>query len=32
MTTDAAENLPRVFPTVVHMLADTAARFPIRRR
>ena len=28
MTPDAVENLPRVFPTVVHMLADTAARFP----
>ena len=28
MSTDAVENLPRVFPTVVHMLADAAARFP----
>jgi hypothetical protein len=28
MIPDAVENLPRVFPTVVHMLADTAARFP----
>ena len=28
MTPDAVEALPRVFPTVVHMLADTAARFP----
>ncbi len=27
MSVDAAETLPRVFPTVVHMLADTAARF-----
>jgi hypothetical protein len=24
----AAETLPRVFPTVVHMLADACARFP----
>lgn len=28
MRADAVENLPRVFPTVVHMLADAAARFP----
>ena len=28
MNTDAVETLPRVFPTVVHMLADAAARFP----
>jgi long-chain acyl-CoA synthetase len=27
MIPDAVENLPRVFPTVVHMLVDTAARF-----
>ena len=28
MNTDAVETLPRVFPTVVHMLADAAAHFP----
>ena len=28
MSALAAETLPRVFPTVVHMLADTCARFP----
>jgi long-chain acyl-CoA synthetase len=28
MSTEAVEILPRLFPTVVHMLADTAARFP----
>src|SRR5215831_340654 len=28
MSADAVENLPRLFPTVVHMLADAAERFP----
>lgn len=28
MSVTSAEALPRVFPTVVHMLADTRARFP----
>ena len=28
MTEFSVETLPRVFPTVVHMLADTCARFP----
>src|SRR6476620_175470 len=28
MSAPPAETLPRVFPTVVHMLADACARFP----
>jgi len=28
MSASSAEALPQVFPTVVHMLADTCARFP----
>jgi long-chain acyl-CoA synthetase len=30
MSAQAVEHLPRVFPTVVHMLAEAAARFPER--
>jgi long-chain acyl-CoA synthetase len=30
MSADAVANLPLVFPTVVHMLAETAERFPDR--